>query len=252
MSAKERKRKSANARKRAQKVTKGRKRASTLQTTRSETTRFGNSQNGIAQIEKTKVTSKPFGKQGNSQKTNVTLEKRTFSWNYKRRKERTIVGCRRFCRMRFAGRLLLFLFFFGGGGCFLCILLVAWFLALSLGVELKATSAPLIVLHVKTSIELFKNGKENKSPKNTHGSQIPRIGQLKGGNGRGGFQTQVWGTMFFRNGGVTPGPSRECNITFFVKQHLCDSTVAARRAQNRENVTVPSSRVTHANAVPPG
>ena len=52
--------------------------------------------------------------------------------------------------------------------------------------------------------------------------------------------------MFVRNGAVTPGPSRECDITFFVKgrpksvRHSRDSTVAARRVQS---VTVPSSRV---------
>ena len=52
--------------------------------------------------------------------------------------------------------------------------------------------------------------------------------------------------MFVRNGAVTPGPSRECDITFFVKgrpksaQESRDSRVAARRVQS---VTVPSSRV---------
>ena len=52
--------------------------------------------------------------------------------------------------------------------------------------------------------------------------------------------------MFVRNCAVTTGPSRECDITFFVKgrpksaQQLRDSTVAVRRAQS---VTVPSSRV---------
>ena len=52
--------------------------------------------------------------------------------------------------------------------------------------------------------------------------------------------------MFVGDGAVTPGPSRECDITFFAKgrpksaQQLRDSTVAARRAQS---VTVPSSRV---------
>ena len=62
----------------------------------------------------------------------------------------------------------------------------------------------------------------------------------------GGFHTAVRGTMFVRDGAVTPGPSRECDITFFAKgrpesaQQLRDSTVAARRAQS---VTVPSSRV---------
>ena len=45
---------------------------------------------------------------------------------------------------------------------------------------------------------------------------------------------------------MTPGPSRECDITFFVKgrpksaRQSRDSTVAARRVQS---VTVPSSRV---------
>ena len=54
------------------------------------------------------------------------------------------------------------------------------------------------------------------------------------------------GTLFVRNGAVTPRPSRECDITFFVKgrpksaQQWRDSAVAARRAQS---VTTPSSRV---------
>ena len=62
----------------------------------------------------------------------------------------------------------------------------------------------------------------------------------------GGFHTPVRGTMFVRDGAVTPGPSRECDITFFVKRRpksarqSRDSTVAARRVQS---VTVPSSRV---------
>ena len=34
--------------------------------------------------------------------------------------------------------------------------------------------------------------------------------------GGGGFHTAMRGTMFVRNGAVTPGPSRECDITFFV------------------------------------
>ena len=52
--------------------------------------------------------------------------------------------------------------------------------------------------------------------------------------------------MFVRDGAVTPGPSRKCDITFFVKgrpksaRQLRDSTVAARGVQS---VTVPSSRV---------
>ena len=54
--------------------------------------------------------------------------------------------------------------------------------------------------------------------------------------------------MFVRDGAVTPGPSRECDITFFVKgrpkpaQQLHDSTVVSHRAQS---VTVPSSWVSH-------
>ena len=52
--------------------------------------------------------------------------------------------------------------------------------------------------------------------------------------------------MLVRNGAVTPGLSREYDITFFVKgqpksaRQSRDSTVAARRSQS---VTVPSSRV---------
>ena len=63
---------------------------------------------------------------------------------------------------------------------------------------------------------------------------------------KGVFHTRVRGTMFVRNGAVTPGPSRECDITFFVKgrpksaRQSRDSTVAARSVQS---VTVPSSRV---------
>ena len=53
-----------------------------------------------------------------------------------------------------------------------------------------------------------------------------------------GFHTAVRGTMFVRSGAVTPGPSHECDITFFAKgrpksaQQLRDSTVAVRRAQS--------------------
>ena len=72
-------------------------------------------------------------------------------------------------------------------------------------------------------------------------------GLFKGGVTEGGvFHTRVRGTMFVRNGAVTPGPSRECDITFFVKgrpksaRQSRDSTVAARSVQS---VTVPSSRV---------
>ena len=35
--------------------------------------------------------------------------------------------------------------------------------------------------------------------------------------GGGGFHTAVRGTMFVCNGAMTPGPSRECDITFLVK-----------------------------------
>ena len=69
---------------------------------------------------------------------------------------------------------------------------------------------------------------------------------LRGVTEGGGFHTPVRGTMFVRDGAVTPGPSRECDITFLVKgrpksaRQSRDSTVAARRAQS---VTVPSARV---------
>ena len=73
-------------------------------------------------------------------------------------------------------------------------------------------------------------------------------GLFKGGGVTegGGFHTPVRGTMFVCDGTVTPGPSRECDITVFVKgrpksaRQSRDSTVAARRVQS---VTVPSSRV---------
>ena len=63
----------------------------------------------------------------------------------------------------------------------------------------------------------------------------------------GGLHTAVRGTMFVRDGAVTPGLPRECDITFFVtgrpkpEQQLRHSTVVARRVQS---VTVPSSRLT--------
>ena len=69
---------------------------------------------------------------------------------------------------------------------------------------------------------------------------------LRGVTEGGGFHTPVRGTMLVRNGAVTPGLSRECDITFFVKgrpksaRQSRDSAVAARRVQS---VTVPSSRV---------
>ena len=61
-----------------------------------------------------------------------------------------------------------------------------------------------------------------------------------------GFHTWVRGTMFVRDVAVTTGPSRKCDITFFVKgrpksaRQSHDSTVAARSVQS---VTIPSSRV---------
>ena len=74
------------------------------------------------------------------------------------------------------------------------------------------------------------------------------MGIFKGGvTEGGGFDTAVRGTIFVRNGAVTPGPSRKCNITWVVKggpkpaQQLHDSTVAGCKTQS---VTVPSSRVT--------
>ena len=43
-------------------------------------------------------------------------------------------------------------------------------------------------------------------------------GTFLGGVTEGGrFHTLVTGTMFVRDGAVTPGPSRECDIAFFVK-----------------------------------
>ena len=71
---------------------------------------------------------------------------------------------------------------------------------------------------------------------------------VRGVTEREGFHSLVRDTMFVRNAAVTPGPSRECDITlkFFVKgrpksaRQSRDSTVAARRVQS---VTVPSSWV---------
>ena len=40
---------------------------------------------------------------------------------------------------------------------------------------------------------------------------------LRWGNGRGVIPHPGERTMFVRNGAVTPGPSSECDITFFVK-----------------------------------
>ena len=72
-------------------------------------------------------------------------------------------------------------------------------------------------------------------------------GLLKGvGPSAAGFHTAVRGAIV-RDGAVTARPSRECDITFFVRgrpksaQQLWDSTVAARRAQS---VTVLSPWVT--------
>ena len=50
--------------------------------------------------------------------------------------------------------------------------------------------------------------------------------------------------MFVRSGAVTPGPSRECDITFFVKarpksaQQSRDSTVARAQGAERHRLTV--------------
>ena len=58
-------------------------------------------------------------------------------------------------------------------------------------------------------------------------------GSLRGVTEGGGFHAPVRGTMFVRNGVVTPEPSRECDIPFFVKgrprsaQQSRDSTVHA-------------------------
>ena len=77
---------------------------------------------------------------------------------------------------------------------------------------------------------------------------------LRGGTEGGRIHTAVRGTMLVRNSAVTPGPSREYDITFFAKgrpksaQQLRDSTVASCRVQR---VTALSSRV-HANVVAPG
>ena len=74
---------------------------------------------------------------------------------------------------------------------------------------------------------------------------------LRGVTEGGGIPYRLRGTMFVgnfaRDGAVTPGPSRVCDITTSVKrrpksaQQSRDSTVAAHRAQS---VTVPSSQVT--------
>ena len=90
------------------------------------------------------------------------------------------------------------------------------------------------------------NANSKKKRDRTPFADLPFRGLFKGGGvaeGGGGFHTAVRGTMFVRNGAMTPGPSREYDITFFVKgrpksaQQLRDSTVAVRRAQS---VTVPS------------
>ena len=52
--------------------------------------------------------------------------------------------------------------------------------------------------------------------------------------------------MFVCNGAVTPGPSRECGITFFFgkgrpnsARQSRDSTVAARRVRERHRTVIP-------------
>ena len=86
-----------------------------------------------------------------------------------------------------------------------------------------------------------------RTPPKSLGSSLgslQRSGTLRGGNGRGGgFHTPVRGTMFVCNGAVTPGPSRECDITFFVKgRPKCARQSLDSRVQS---VTVPSSRVSN-------
>ena len=73
----------------------------------------------------------------------------------------------------------------------------------------------------------------------------------------GGFHTRVRGTMFVRNGAVTPGPSRECDILSSAPllrddQNLRDNrvTVQWRRAGCR--VSPYRHPGCHANVVPPG
>ena len=72
---------------------------------------------------------------------------------------------------------------------------------------------------------------------------------FQGGNG--GFPTPVRGTMFVRNGAVTPGQSRECDVTTFVKS-LCDNcvTVQWRHAGCRASPYRHSG--CHVKVVPPG
>ena len=72
------------------------------------------------------------------------------------------------------------------------------------------------------------------------------LGPFKGGVREGGFHTAVRGTMFVHNGAVTPGPSRRCDITFFVKgrpksaQQLRDSTVAGAEGAERHRTVIPN------------
>ena len=114
-------------------------------------------------------------------------------------------------------------------------------------------SQPTFFSILKPASRLFKISGSNQIQRKCRRPRAPEkrkgmSGTFKGGgNGRGGgFHTPVRGTMFVRDGAVTPGPSRECDITFFVKgrpksaRQSRDSTVAARRVQS---VTVPSSRV---------
>ena len=75
---------------------------------------------------------------------------------------------------------------------------------------------------------------------------------LVGGGGgvteEGGFHTPVRGTMFFRDGAVTPGPSRERNITLREDQNLHDKRVTV---EWRHDSTA-AALGWHANVVPPG
>ena len=70
-------------------------------------------------------------------------------------------------------------------------------------------------------------------------TSLVTFGDFEGGvTEAGGFHTPVRGTMFVRNGAVTPRPSRECDITFFAKgrpksvRQSRDSKVAARVPEN--------------------
>ena len=69
------------------------------------------------------------------------------------------------------------------------------------------------------------------------------------------FHTRVRGTMFVRSGAVTPGPSRECDITFFVirdDQNLRDNRVTVQWWRAGCRASPYRHPGCHANVVPPG